>query len=44
MDEVLLQAMTAAQLPDSYPSNQWLSQLIFGGDEELKKRFQLNCA
>jgi virginiamycin B lyase len=43
-DEVLLQPMTAQQLPESYPSNQWLSQLTFGGDDELKKRFQLNCA
>jgi virginiamycin B lyase len=43
-EEVLLQPMTAQQLPESYPSNQWLSQLSFGGDTELKKRFQLNCA
>ncbi len=43
-EEVLLQPMTAQQLPESYPSNQWLSQLSFGGDEDLKKRFQLNCA
>ncbi|MEQ8803550.1 MAG: lyase, partial [Haliea sp.] len=25
-------------------SNVWLSQLRFGGDDELKKTFQLNCA
>lgn len=39
-----MQAMTPEQLPASYPSNVWLSQLQFGGDEALKKRFELNCA
>ena len=43
-EEVVMQAMTPEQLPASYPSNVWLSQLDFGGDEALKKRFQLNCA
>jgi streptogramin lyase len=41
---VTLQAMTAQQHIASYPSNVWLSQLNFGGDEQLKKTFQLNCA
>ena len=42
--ELTLVAMTQAQHIASYPSNVWLSQLQFGGDEDLKKRFQLNCA
>jgi virginiamycin B lyase len=42
--ELVLEEMNKAQLPDSYPSNVWLSQLHFGGDAALKKRFQLNCA
>ena len=42
--EVTLPAMTRQQQFASYPSNVWLSQLSFGGDEELKKRFELNCA
>ena len=42
--EISLQAMTEQQLIASYPSNVWLSQLDFGGDLALKKRFQLNCA
>ncbi|RLA27138.1 MAG: lyase [Gammaproteobacteria bacterium] len=43
-DEVVLNAMTSDQLIASYPSNVWLSQMNFGGDLELKKHFQLNCA
>jgi streptogramin lyase len=42
--ELVMQAMTSEQHIASYPSNVWLSQLEFGGDEELKKTFQLNCA
>jgi virginiamycin B lyase len=42
--EVVLQPMTEEQYIASYPSNVWLSQLSFGGDEELKKTFLLNCA
>ncbi|MEH6635386.1 MAG: lyase [Halioglobus sp.] len=42
--ELTLQAMTPEQHIASYPSNVWLSQLSFGGDQELKKTFQLNCA
>jgi virginiamycin B lyase len=42
--ELVMQAMTSGQHVASYPSNVWLSQLDFGGDEELKKVFQLNCA
>lgn len=45
LPEVLaLKKMSAQQLIASYPSNVWLSQLNFGGDEELKKNFLLNCA
>ncbi len=40
---ITLQKMTDQQLYASYPSNVWLSQLDFGGDEELKKSFFLNC-
>jgi len=43
-ERVALQAMTPEQLPESYPSNVWLSQLDFGDDAAFKKRFQLNCA
>ena len=42
--EVVLQPMTAEQEIASYPSNVWLSQLDFGGDQALKETFQLNCA
>lgn len=42
--ELALEPMTPEQHIASYPSNVWLSQLSFGGDEALKKRFQLNCA
>ena len=42
--ELVMQAMTRQQHIASYPSNVWLSQLSFGGDEALKKTFQLNCA
>ena len=42
--ELVMQATSAEQDIASYPSNVWLSQLSFGGDEELKKSFQLNCA
>ncbi len=42
--EVVMQPMTAEQVIASYPSNVWLSQLTFGGDQALKETFQLNCA
>ncbi len=42
--ELVLQPMSAQQRYNSYPSNVWLSQLSFGGDEALKQSFQLNCA
>ncbi len=41
---IVMQPMSRDQYVASYPSNVWLSQLEFGGDEALKKRFQLNCA
>ncbi|MBE9540465.1 MAG: lyase [Proteobacteria bacterium] len=41
---LILTAMNEQQLIASYPSNVWLSQLSFGGDEELKNHFELNCA
>ncbi|MAT92676.1 MAG: lyase [Halioglobus sp.] len=41
---VVLAPMNQQQLYASYPSNVWLSQLSFGGDEALKKSFLLNCA
>ncbi len=43
-EALVLQKMTPEQHIASFPSNVWLSQLSFGGDEELKKSFQLNCA
>jgi streptogramin lyase len=43
-ESLVMQPMTSEQFIASYPSNVWLSQLSFGGDEELKKSFQLNCA
>ena len=43
-EELVMQATSQEQDIASYPSNVWLSQLNFGGDEELKKSFQLNCA
>ena len=42
--ELVMQRMTPEQHIASYPSNVWLSQLSFGGDDDLKKTFQLNCA
>ncbi len=42
--ELVMQRMTPEQEIASYPSNVWLSQLDFGGDDDLKKTFQLNCA
>ena len=42
--DVAMVAMTEAQHIASFPSNVWLSQLSFGGDEALKKNFELNCA
>ena len=42
--KLVMKKMTSAQNIASFPSNVWLSQLEFGGDEELKKTFQLNCA
>ncbi|QFU76891.1 lyase [Halioglobus maricola] len=44
VDKVALEPMNAEEHYASYPSNVWLSQLDFGGDEELKQVFQLNCA
>jgi virginiamycin B lyase len=41
---IVLQQMDDHELPASYPANVWLSQLEFGGDDQLKKSFQLNCA
>ncbi len=41
---VVLRKMTAEQHIASFPSNVWLSKMDFGGDAELKKTFQLNCA
>ena len=43
-DELVLAKMSEEQYIASYPSNVWLSQLSFGGDQALKKSFQLNCA
>ena len=43
-ETLVLQEMTPEQHIASYPSNVWLSQVTFGGDEELKKTFSLNCA
>ena len=43
-ETVALATMTPQQLYASYPSNVWLSQMSFGGDQELKQVFQLNCA
>jgi virginiamycin B lyase len=42
--ELVMQPMTSEQEIASYPSNVWLSQLDFGGDQSLKETFQLNCA
>ncbi len=41
---ISLTAMDTAQHVASYPSNVWLSQLKFGGDEILRKNFLLNCS
>lgn len=41
---VALAPMSDEEHYASYPSNVWLSQLTFGGDQELKQVFQLNCA
>jgi virginiamycin B lyase len=43
-ENVAMEKMTPEQLFASYPSNVWLSQLSFGGDQALKKTFLLNCA
>ena len=43
-EKLVMQTMTAEQHVASYPSNVWLSQLDFGGDQELKQAFLLNCA
>ncbi len=43
-ESVTLQPMNEQQLHASYPSNVWLSQMPFAGDEALKHTFQLNCA
>ena len=37
--ELVLQPMNDQQRYASYPSNVWLQQLRFGGDEELKKEW-----
>jgi virginiamycin B lyase len=42
--ELALEAMNSQEHIASYPSNVWLSQLHFGGDQALKEVFQLNCA
>lgn len=39
-----MKKMNAQQYISSFPSNVWLSQMKFDGDQELKKIFQLNCA
>lgn len=41
---VSMTPMSERALIASYPSNVWLSQLTFGGDDAMKKHFQLNCA
>ncbi len=43
-ERIPLAPMNLEQLYASYPSNVWLSELAFGGDEALKKSFLLNCA
>ena len=43
-DAVVMESMTSAEIIASFPSNVWLSQLTFGGDEGVRKRFMLNCA
>ncbi|WP_188109759.1 Vgb family protein [Pseudohalioglobus sediminis] len=43
-ESVALAPMNQTQLYASYPSNVWLSQVDFDGDEALKHTFQLNCA
>ncbi|GAB5451315.1 MAG: hypothetical protein Hals2KO_16430 [Halioglobus sp.] len=43
-ESVTLQTMSAEQFVANYPSNVWLSQLEFGGDDKLRKSFLLNCA
>lgn len=43
-ESIALEPMNEQQLHASYPSNVWLSQLSFGGDQALKQSFQLNCA
>ncbi len=42
--EVVMERMNEEQYIASYPSNVWLSQLGFGGDQGLKQSFLLNCA
>jgi virginiamycin B lyase len=41
---ITLTPMDKTQHVASYPSNVWLSQLKFGGDEVLRKNFLLNCS
>lgn len=41
---VVMKPMSKEQYASSYPSNVWLSQLKFGGDEILRKNFLLNCS
>ena len=43
-ESLALEPMNEQQLYASYPSNVWLSQLSFGGDQALKQSFGLNCA
>ena len=42
--KLVMKKMTPEQYIASFPSNVWLSRLNFGGNVELKKTFQLNCA
>jgi streptogramin lyase len=42
--QLSMQKMTQQQYIASFPSNVWLSQMKFEGDQELKKIFQLNCS
>jgi virginiamycin B lyase len=41
---ITLNPMDKTQHVASYPSNVWLSQLTFGGDQVLRKNFLLNCS
>jgi streptogramin lyase len=43
-EKLTMKKMSKQQYIASFPSNVWLSQMKFEGDQELKKIFQLNCA